>query len=70
VANFNGKLCGERQNEQSLKSLTEACELIGAWRADYNYPRPHSALGYSSPIEFCASWRARHPGYDGQGAHP
>jgi hypothetical protein len=34
--------------------------IIEAWRVDYNTVRPHSSLGYLTPEEFAASWRAAH----------
>ena len=50
-------------------NAAEAREIIGAWRADYNQRRPHSALGYRTPAEFAAAWRARHAGHARQEAH-
>jgi putative transposase len=51
VESFNGKFRDECLNEHWLRSLAEAREIIGAWRAHYNQRRPHSALGYQSPRE-------------------
>ena len=50
-------------------TFAEAREIIGAWRADCNQRRPHSALGYRTPAEFAAAWRARHAGHARQEAH-
>jgi len=63
VESFNGKFRDECLNEHWFRSLAEAREIIGAWRADYNQRRPHSALGYQTPAEFAAAWRARHAGH-------
>ncbi len=49
---FNGKLRDECLNEHIFMSLQHAKEILGTWREDYNYVRPHSSLGYLSPIEF------------------
>jgi len=40
--------------------LAEARRIIEAWRIDYNTVRPHSSLGYLTPEEFAANWRAAH----------
>ena len=50
------------------RSLDEARAVVAAWRQDYNQHRPHSALGYQSPAEFAAVWRARHAGHARQQA--
>jgi len=63
VESFNGKFRDECLNEHWFRSLAEASEIIGAWRADYNQRGPHSALGYQTPAEFAAAWRTRHAGY-------
>ena len=46
------KLRGERLNETLFSSLAEARETLEAWQEDYNYQRPHSALGNLTPMEF------------------
>jgi putative transposase len=33
-------------------SLTEARQIIEAWRYDYNHRRPHGSLGALTPNEF------------------
>lgn len=60
MESFNGKLRDECLNEHVFSSLAQARRIIEAWRIDYNTERPHSSLGYSTPKEFAASWRAVH----------
>ena len=60
MESFNGKLRDECLNEHVFSSLSEARRLIEAWRIDYNTVRPHSSLGYLTPEEFAANWRAAH----------
>jgi putative transposase len=60
MESFNGKLRDECLNEHVFSSLVEARRIIEAWRVDYNTERPHSSLGYLTPEEFAASWRAAH----------
>lgn len=52
---FNGKFRDECLNEHWFKNLSEAREIIEKWRMEYNVNRPHSALGYMTPIEYAAS---------------
>ena len=47
--------CRYRQeclNEHWFLSVTDAQELVDAWREDYNQVRPHSSLGNMTPEEF------------------
>ncbi len=37
-----------------FESLGAARRLTRAWRDDYNHHRPHSSLGYVTPVEFAA----------------
>jgi putative transposase len=37
-------------------SLAEACVRLGAFRQHYNMERPHSQLGYLTPLAFKAAW--------------
>lgn len=52
VESFNGKFRNECLNDHWFNTLSEARELIHAWREDYNTVRPHSSLGYKTPAEF------------------
>lgn len=54
---LNGKIGDECLNENVFTSLTYARHLIEAWRQDYNNVRPHSSLGYQSPVAYRASLR-------------
>jgi putative transposase len=58
VESFSGKLRDECLNLHWFRSLRHAREEIGAWRRHYNVERPHSALGYLSPMEFLSTTAA------------
>ena len=64
MESFNGKLRDECLNEHVFLSLAEARRIVEAWRIDYNTVRPHSSLGYLTPEEFAANWRAAHPQHE------
>ena len=49
IESFNGKLRDELLNGKIFMTLLEAQVLIEKWRGDYNWIRPHSALGYRPP---------------------
>jgi putative transposase len=66
VESFNGKFRDECLNEHWFGSLAEARAIVAAWRVDYNERRPHSALGYRTPAEYAAEWRARQRAGDEQ----
>ncbi len=52
IESFNGKLRDECLNENLFSSLSDARETLELWQHDYNYQRPHSALGNLTPMEF------------------
>jgi putative transposase len=54
IESFNGRFRDECLNDQWFSTLYEARFLIEAWRQDYNSNRPHSSLGYITPVEFAA----------------
>jgi putative transposase len=55
VESFNGRLREECLNTQWFTSLADARRKLEAWRQDYNHERPHSSLGYQTPVEAARS---------------
>jgi transposase InsO family protein len=51
---FHSKLRDEFLALQEFENLRAARKLTAAWREDYNHHRPHSSLGYLTPVEFAA----------------
>jgi len=49
---FNGKLRDECLSREWFSSVKEAQVVIENWRKFYNLERPHSSLGYLTPLEF------------------
>ena len=54
IESFNGRLREECLNRSWFTSLADARRQLEAWRNDYNNERPHSSLGYRTPMEFAA----------------
>jgi putative transposase len=52
IESFNGKLRDECLSQQWFATILEARTIIEAWRGDYNEERPHSALGYLTPLRY------------------
>ncbi len=55
VESFNGRLRDELLAGEVFDTLTEARVLIEDWRMDYNWNRPHSALGNMTPAAYAAT---------------
>jgi putative transposase len=55
VESFNGRLRDELLNETLFRSLPHARAVLDTWRRDYNAARPHSSLGWQTPLAFAAS---------------
>jgi putative transposase len=49
---FHGRLRDECLNEHWFLGLGDARRIVEDWRQDYNRERPHSALGYQTPLAF------------------
>ena len=54
VESFNGKFRDECLNANWFQTIAQARQRIGSWREEYNRERPHSSLGYLTPMEFAA----------------
>lgn len=57
MSSFNVKFRDECLNEHGFRELPHAIELINQRRIDYNENRPHSSLGYQTPLKSVASNR-------------
>jgi putative transposase len=54
VESFNGRLRDELLNETLFSSIAHARVTLAEWRADYNPNRPHSRLGWMTPLAYPA----------------
>lgn len=52
IESFNGRFRDECLNEHWFVSMRHARQLIEEWRIEYNTERPHSSLGYLTPVQF------------------
>jgi putative transposase len=52
IESFNGKLRDECLNETLFGRLLDGQNTLEEWQEDYNWCRPHSALGNLTPMEF------------------
>ena len=59
IESFNGRLRDELLNETLFRSLPHARVALNTWRRDYNAERPHSSLGWQTPLAFAATWQRR-----------
>jgi len=58
VESFNGRMRDELLNETLFRNLAHARVVIAAWANDYNTERPHSALGYQTPVAYAQTLTA------------
>lgn len=58
---FNGRFRDECLNENVFRDLGHARWLIASWVRDYNTERPHSAIGYQTPVAYAASLNPQRP---------
>jgi putative transposase len=55
---FNGRMRDELLNETLFFGLGHARAAVARWVADYNQRRPHSAIGYATPVVYAAQLTA------------
>ena len=61
VESFGGRLRDELLAVEAFSSLLEARVLVEDWRVEYNTVRPHSALGYRTPVQYAQAWTINQP---------
>ena len=54
VESFNGRMRDELLNETLFFTIGQARAIVARWIDDYNTERPHSSLGYATPVAFAA----------------
>lgn len=52
IESFNGRLRDECLNESVFLTIQHARTVIASWRMHYNHDRPHSSLGYLTPMAY------------------
>lgn len=52
---FQGRMRDECLNEHLFFSINHARAVIAGWVEDYNTARPHSAIGYMTPVAYAAA---------------
>lgn len=57
---FNGKFRDECLDMEWFRTRVEAAVQIEQWRRHYNEVRPHSSLGYLTPMEFKTKIKSGH----------
>lgn len=67
IESFNGRLRDECLNQHWFRNLSEARQIVQAWRLDYNLVRPHSALGGLSPETYRLGITGSGVGVEGAG---
>lgn len=60
IESFNGRVRDELLAITEFCTLAEARVVIEDWRIEYNNERPHSSLGYLSPVQFHRAWTEQH----------
>jgi transposase InsO family protein len=60
IESYNARMRDELLAITEFCNLTEATVLIEDWRIGYNTERPHSSLGYRTPLEFQRAWTEQH----------
>jgi transposase InsO family protein len=57
IESFIDKLRDECLNREIFRNGAEAQRIVGIWREEYNRYRPHSSLGYMTPLEYAGRYR-------------
>lgn len=60
IESFNARIRDELLAITEFCTLAEAKVVIEDWRTQYNNERPHSSLGYLSPVQFHRAWTEQH----------
>lgn len=57
IESFNGHLRDELLSREVFDSMWEIRTMLEDHRNEYNHYRPHSSIGYLTPVEYATHWR-------------
>ena len=60
---YHSRLRDELLDREEFGTLLQAKGMLGIWREEYNNERPHSALGYKTPMAFAEGCRGAGTGF-------
>jgi putative transposase len=58
VESFGSRLRDELLSVEQFDTLLEAQVMVADWKHEYNTYRPHSSLGWRSPVAYATAWKA------------
>lgn len=58
---FHSRFRDEFLSMEIFDSVSAARQLTTSWKYGYNHRRPHSSLGYRTPVAFATDWTASTP---------
>jgi putative transposase len=58
VESFGSRLRDELLSIEQFDTLLEAQVMVADWKHEYNTYRPHSSLGWRSPVAYATAWKA------------
>jgi putative transposase len=61
IESFNSRLRDELLILEIFDSMWEIRFILEEHHKNYNHYRPHSALGYMTPVEFATKWQEENP---------
>ena len=70
VESFNGRMRDELLNETLFFTIGQPRSNLARWVHDYNTERPHSSLGYATPVAFAAELEKQRAGLNPPVASP
>ena len=59
IESFNGRVREKCLNLHWFTEMDEVKSILEIWKMEYNMIRPHSSLGYLSPVEYARSYREK-----------
>ena len=66
VESFNGRPRDDLLDRELFLSLAEARYVLDEWQLKHSHRRPHTGIGWQTPVAFAAAWKAIPPRRSGR----